>query len=294
MNSGKSDIEHFDCDVGDGLRLHGVISGSGSPLVLLHGFTGSAETWAGLRPEFDREHRVVAFDLPGHGRSSAPQDPGRYSLDRFAVDMARALDQLSLGRASILGYSMGGRAALRFAELYRERTSALVLVSTSSGISDETVRRMRVASDQALAESIERNGIEAFVDRWEMLPLWASQQRQSTDWRSGLRFQRMNNNPVGLANSLRGAGAGSAEPVVLADIVAPALILAGALDHAYVEHGRQLVAELRNSRMQVIEGAGHAIHLEQPESLARAATTFLSGLGLTQNAGAGQQVPGTH
>ncbi len=293
MNSGKSDIEHFDCDVGDGLQLHAVASGRGSPLVLLHGFTGSTDTWAELRPELDREYRVVAFDLPGHGRSSAPENPERYSLDRFAVDMACALDRLSLDGASILGYSMGGRAALRFAERYGERTSALVLVSTSSGIHDETARRMRVASDEALAESIERDGVETFVDRWERLPLWASQQRQSTDWRSGLRSQRMNNDPVGLANSLRGAGAGIARPVVLADIVAPALILSGALDHAYVEHGRKLAAELRNSRMQVIDSAGHAIYREQPESLARAATTFLSGLELTQNAGATQHLAGT-
>lgn len=103
----------------------------------------------------------------------------------------------------------------------------------------------------------------------------------------------MNNDPVGLANSLRGAGAGIAGPVVPGDIAAPALILAGALDHAYVDHGRRLAAELPNSRMQVIDSAGHAIHLEQPESLAGAVTTFLSGLVLTQNGGARHHIPGT-
>lgn len=293
MKSGNPDMEHFDCDVGDGLRLHGVASGRGLPLVLLHGFTGSTDTWAGFRADLDREYRVVAFDLPGHGQSSAPEKHERYSLDRFAVDMANALDQLALERVVVLGYSMGGRAALRFAGQYAERTAALVLISTSSGIRDETARRMRVASDEALAESIERDGIAAFVDRWERLPLWASQQVQSADWRSRLRSQRMNNDPVGLANSLRGAGAGIAEPVVPGDIIAPVLILAGALDHAYVEQGRTLAAELPDSRLEMVDGAGHAIHLERPESLARVVRTFLAGLGLTQSANARRHVPGT-
>lgn len=281
MNSGSSGLEHFDFDVGAGLRLHAVVSGSGPPLVLLHGFTGSTETWAGLRPVFECANRVVAFDFPGHGRSSAPVNPERYSLGRFAKDLANALDRLALDRVAVLGYSMGGRAALQFAEQYGDRTAALGLVSTSSGIRDDAARRERVASDAALAESIERDGIEAFVDRWEKLPLWASQQVQPAGWQSKLRTQRLNNDPVGLANSLRGAGAGAdtGVPVVLRGIVAPSLILAGALDQRYVEHGRSLESELPNSRMEVIEGAGHAIHLEQPESLASATVSFLAGIG---------------
>lgn len=276
MSSNYSRLERCHLDVGDGLRLHAAMSGSGPPLVLLHGFTGSAETWAELRPALEVAYRVVAVDLPGHGRSSAPEDPERYSLDRFAVDLANALDQLGLERVAMLGYSLGGRAALQFAQRYGDLT-ALVLVSTSSGIRDDVARCERVASDVALAESIERDGIEAFVERWERLPLWASQQVLPRGWRRKLRKQRMNNDPVGLANSLRGAGAGagSAVPVVLREIVAPSLILAGALDQRYVEHGRSLESELPNSRMEVIPGAGHAIHLEQPEFLVTATTTFL-------------------
>lgn len=275
----QTSAEQRDLDVGDGLRLHASLVGAGPPLVLLHGFTGSTETWADLWPAFAVAHRVVAFDLPGHGRSSVPTDPRRYSLARFADDLANALDQLGLARVALLGYSMGGRAALQFAQQYADRVAALVLLSTSSGFRDEAKRRERLASDAVLANSIEGEGVPAFVDRWEMLPLWESQRVLSAETRARLRTQRLLNDPVGLANSLRGAGAGTdAASAMLRKIPAPSLILAGALDQAYVEHGRSLEAELPNARMEVISGAGHSIHLEQSAALVGVTTAFLKAI----------------
>lgn len=275
----QTSAEQRDLDVGDGLCLHVSLVGAGPPLVLLHGFTGSAQTWADLSPAFAVAHRVVAFDLPGHGRSSVPTNPQRYSLARFADDLANALDQLGLARVALLGYSMGGRAALQFAQQYADRVAALVLLSTSSGIRDDAKCRERLASDAVLADSIEREGVRAFVDRWEMLPLWESQRVLSTETRARLRAQRLLNDPVGLANSLRGAGAGTdAASAIFRRILAPTLILAGALDPAYVEHGRSLEAELPNARMEVISDAGHALHLEQSAALVGATTAFLKAI----------------
>ena len=266
-------------DVGYGLRLHASLVGAGPPLVLLHGFTGSTETWAELWPAFAVAHRVVAFDLPGHGHSSAPKEPQRYSLDRFADDLAGALDQLGLARVALLGYSMGGRAALQFAQQYGDRVAALVLLSTSSGIREEAKRRERLAFDAGLADSIEREGVRAFVDRWEILPIWESQRVLSAETRARLRTQRLLNDPTGLANSLRGAGAATgAASAMLRKIAAPSLILAGALDPAYVKHGRSLETELPNARMEVISDAGHAIHLERPAALIGVTTAFLKAI----------------
>lgn len=275
----QTSAEQRDLDVGDGLRLHASLAGAGPPLVFLHGFTGSTETWADLWPALAVAHRVVAFDLPGHGRSSVPADPRRYSLARFADDLANALDQLGLARVALLGYSMGGRAALQFARQYADRVAALVLLSTSSGIREEAKRRERLASDAVLADSIEREGVRAFVDRWEMLPLWESQRVLSAETRARLRALRLLNDPVGLANSLRGAGAGiDAASAIFRRILAPTLILAGALDPAYVEHGRSLEAELPNAHMEVISDAGHAIHLEQSAALVGVTTAFLKAI----------------
>ncbi|HEV2641572.1 MAG TPA: alpha/beta fold hydrolase, partial [Candidatus Elarobacter sp.] len=203
------DAEQLDVDVGDGLHLHVTRSGFGPPLVVLHGFTGSSETWMPLRTALDDRHTIIAVDMPGHGHSSAPDDPARYALSRFSNDLARTLDMLGLERVALLGYSMGGRAALGFALAHPSRIAALVLESTLPGIADSAERAARVAADHDLADSIVRDGIAAFVDRWERLPLWASQATLPEDTRTRLRAQRLANRPDGLANSLRGAGAGA-------------------------------------------------------------------------------------
>jgi 2-succinyl-6-hydroxy-2,4-cyclohexadiene-1-carboxylate synthase len=264
-------------DTGDGLQLHVTLSGDGPPLVLLHGFTGSAETWAPLRTQLEPAHRIVAIDLPGHGRSSVPESPARYALERFADDLSRVLDALGIERTVMLGYSMGGRAALRFAHRHPERLTALVLESTSPGIADSALRASRVQADESLADAIERDGVHAFVDRWEQLPLWDSQRSLPVEVRAGLRAQREGNTPRGLANSLRGAGAGVDRSMLdqLAEIGVPTLLIVGALDAAYVGHGRQMEERLPRARLVVVPHAGHTVHLERPELFAAEVSAFL-------------------
>jgi 2-succinyl-6-hydroxy-2,4-cyclohexadiene-1-carboxylate synthase len=266
-----------DIDAGDGLTLHAEKSGDGPPLVLLHGFTGSSATWKPLVPVLSREHAVVALDMPGHGHSSAPADPGRYALSRFANDLARALDSLELEKIALLGYSMGGRAALQFATSHADRVAALILESTSPGISDPVGRKARVAADLELADSIETGGVSAFVERWESLSLWESQQALPESERARLHAQRLENQPVGLANSLRGAGAGASEPVTgaLPQVRAPALIIAGSLDAKYVDLGQLIATSLPNARLSVIDGSGHTVHFEKPKEFAAAVSEFL-------------------
>jgi 2-succinyl-6-hydroxy-2,4-cyclohexadiene-1-carboxylate synthase len=273
-------VERRDVDVDDGLRLHVALSGDGPPLVLLHGFTGSAETWAPLGSALGAAYTTIAVDLPGHGRSMAPDDPARYALGRFADDLARVLDALAIERVAVLGYSMGGRAALRFALRHPDRVAALVLESTSPGIADPVRRADRLASDLALADSIEREGIHAFVDRWERLPLWESRRAMPDAARVLLRAQREANQPAGLANSLRGAGAGADQPVLdrLSTIHTPALLIVGALDAPYVALGRLMERAFPTAHMTLVPEAGHAVHLEQPDAFVAAVKVFLRDL----------------
>ncbi len=267
-------------DVGDGLLLHVERAGDGPPLVLLHGFTGATTTWTPLLPRLATEHDAIAIDLPGHGRSSAPASADRYALTRFADDLLRVLDALAIDRVALLGYSMGGRAALRFALHAPDRIAALVLESTSPGIADAARRAERRESDRALANEIERDGVSAFVRRWETLPLWASQHTLPASVRSRLRAQREANDAAGLASSLRGAGAGEDEPVLpqLGTIKAPVLLVAGALDAAYVAAAGQMADALPNARLTVVPDAGHAVHLERPDELTDAVLEFLRGI----------------
>jgi 2-succinyl-6-hydroxy-2,4-cyclohexadiene-1-carboxylate synthase len=270
-------LRHRDFEAGEGLRLRLAISGDGPPLILLHGFTGSIESWSPLQAALEDDWTVIAMDLPGHGRSSSPAEPSRYALDRFALDLAALIDALGFGKVALMGYSMGGRAALSFALLYGERLAALILESTSPGIGDTVAREARLASDSELADMIEKTGIEQFVKHWESLPLWESQRNLPDEKRHELRQQRLANDPRGLANSLRGAGTGCEPSVIdlLGGIVVPTLVIAGALDQAYVEHGRAIQVGIPHSSLEVVEGAGHAVHFEKPDALADVTRAFL-------------------
>ena len=259
------------------VKLNVEVSGQGPPLVALHGFTGSVATWEPLAHALDREHTMVRIDLLGHGGSSRPADPRRYSMEHTVADLVGVLDALGPATACWLGYSMGGRIALGVALAAPERCGALVLESASAGIRDATERARRAASDERLARWTEEAGIEAFVDYWESLPLFASQSKLSQETRAALRAQLLANHPAGLANSLRGIGAG-AQPAYhdrLAELAMPALFMAGEDDAAYAEAAKAMAAAVPDGRAVIEAEAGHAVHLERPEAFQGAVLDFL-------------------
>ncbi len=260
----------------NGVQLNVEQRGEGPALLLLHGFTGSGATWT---PHLEawRGFTTMAVDLLGHGESDRPRDPTRYRMERCVDDLTALLDRLGIRRAAVLGYSMGGRVALRLALHAPERLWALVLESASPGIEDAAEREERVRSDAALVGEIERDGVGAFIDRWQALPLFASQERAPASARQELRRQRLRNDPLGLANSLRGMGAGAQQPVFdrLGEIRTPALLLAGALDEKYCAFARRVTSALPCARLQIVPEAGHAVHLEQPQAFAGAVGEFL-------------------
>ena len=255
----------------DGLAIHVDAAGEGPPLVLLHGFTGSADTWRDLTGRLAGGYRTIAPDLVGHARSDAPEAVERYAIRRAAADLVALLRELGHERAAWLGYSLGGRVALQVAADHPQAVAALVLEGASPGIADDAEREARLASDEALAQRIERDGVEAFVDEWERLPLFASQLALPEEARAAVRTTRLAQRARGLANSLRGMGAGAQAPLHdrLPSIAAPALLLAGSLDAQYVAIARDMARTLPDATMRVIEGAGHAAHLERPEAFAR-------------------------
>ena len=261
----------------DGVGYNVERAGEGPALVLLHGFTGSAATWAPFVAAFAREFDTVAIDLPGHGASDAPDDPARYSMERTVGDLVAILDRLGIERAAWLGYSMGGRVALGAAVMAPSRVAALVLEGASPGLADPAERAARVRDDEALAAFIEREGVAAFVERWEALPLFASQGRLPEEVRAAQRRQRLANDPRGLANSLRGIGQGTQPPLHdrLGEVGVPALLLAGAGDAKFRRLAQEMAGAMPAAEVMIIEGAGHAAHLEQPRAFEEAVRAFL-------------------
>ena len=261
----------------NGISLHAKFAGSGPPLLLLHGFTGSAATWCALAERLAPLRRTIAVDLIGHGESDALADSARYTAEHCVADLLALLDSLGVDRFELLGYSLGGRIALQLAAAAPERVARLVLESSTAGIADPAERLARAAADDALADAIERDGLAAFVDRWERLPLWASQAALPVEARERLRAQRLRNRPLGLANSLRGMGAGRPAPLWdrLPELGMPALLLAGALDEKYCALARQMAAAMPRAQLAIIPGAGHAIHLERFDVFTDRVITFL-------------------
>ena len=259
------------------ITYHYRIHGEGAPLVLLHGFTASLANWEPLLSSLARFHRVIIVDLPGHGRTIAPDSPAYHTMEQTAAGMAAFIDQIVAEPVHLLGYSMGGRLALYFARHYPVLVRSLLLESASPGLTTDEERATRRIRDEALAARIERDGIPAFVDFWETIPLFASQAKLSDSVRTRLRAQRLRNRVDGLANSLRGMGTG-AQPSLwlrLAEVRAPTLLMAGEHDAKFCAIAQAMAERMCNSSLVVIPGAGHTIHLERPNTFIRHTLTWL-------------------
>jgi 2-succinyl-6-hydroxy-2,4-cyclohexadiene-1-carboxylate synthase len=253
------------------MSLNVLSTGEGPPVLLLHGFSGSARSWEACLPAWSVDHRVIAPDLLGHGHSDAPADPARYALSRQAADLAELLLLLDAAPAAVVGYSMGARLGLVLAVEHSELVERLILESPSAGIAEHGARAERRAADERLADDLERDGLAAFVDRWEALPLFASHANLSHDIRARQRAERLAHDPRGLAGSLRGAGQGAMPPLhaYLASIAAPTLVIAGEFDGTGVERARIVAGGIPGARLEIIAAAGHTPHLESPEAFAR-------------------------
>ncbi|MED5051260.1 2-succinyl-6-hydroxy-2,4-cyclohexadiene-1-carboxylate synthase [Anoxybacillus rupiensis] len=259
-----------------GVSYHVEVYGEGPPLLLLHGFTGSTETWYPLIPYW-KNWQLVMVDIIGHGLTECPDELDRYHIESVAADLHELLQQLEIHRAHVLGYSMGGRLALTFAIRYPHRVETLLLESSSPGLKTEEERQLRIQNDEALAMEIEQYGVQAFIDKWEQQPLFATQRQLPETARRRIRTERLRHQAKGLANSLRGMGTGK-QPSWwehLSQIKTPTLLLCGELDQKFCQIASKMVELLPNSYMSKISDAGHAIHVEQPEIFAKIINEFI-------------------
>ena len=221
-------------------------------LLLLHGFTATGRSWDAVRGHLAAErYSAVAPDLRGESIAQA-------------VDVLRQPEPYALA-----GYSMGGRVALHLALAQPHLVRRLVLVSTTAGIEDPADRAARRAADEELAASIERDGVEAFADRWAAGPLFAGQPPAVA---AAAREDRLRHDAASLAASLRCLGTGTMDPVWhrLGEQTMPAVVVVGERDEKFRGLGRRLAGALPHGDLVVVPGAGHAVHLEAPAAVAAA------------------------
>jgi 2-succinyl-6-hydroxy-2,4-cyclohexadiene-1-carboxylate synthase len=254
---------------GDDVRLNYYVTGEGAPVTLLHGFTQGGRSWQEVISKMPEGWMWIVPDLRGHGDTQTrPGAP--CSMDACTRDLEMLWDHLGVARTHLVGYSMGGRLALHVAAQRPERILSLLTIGAHAGLEEEA-REGRRQGDEALAQRIEQDGLEAFVDHWSSLPLFAGLERRGPGFLAQARAERMNNHVAGLACSLRGMGAGVMEPLWddLISVSFPCTFVAGQLDHGYVTSARRLASTVLNGRVEVVPRAGHTVHQERPEAFAR-------------------------
>jgi len=204
--------------------------------------------------------------------------PERYPstmLDHSEHSFEGRLREIEGSGASVLvGYSLGGRLALRAALRSPESYRALVLVGTTAGIEEGPLRVARAEADEKLASWIEAMPMEDIVGLWERQPLFADQPDALVE---AQRPGRLSQDPRSLALLLRTAGQGTLEPVwhELRSLQLPLLAIAGARDDGYSRAAKRIASTAPNGRAAIVENAGHAPHLQRPDEVADLVTEFL-------------------
>jgi len=261
---------------GSDVHLSYFTTGEGAPVTLLHGFTQSGRSWREVMTRIHEPYRWIVPDLRGHGETrTAPDAP--CSMDACTADLVMLWDHLGVERTHLVGYSMGGRLALHIAARQPDRLLSLLTIGAHAGL-EESARQGRRLGDEALADRIEKEGVEAFAKYWGGLPLFAGLERRGPEFVAEIHAERLKNHAAGLACSLKGMGAGVMEPVweELAHVSVPCTFVAGQLDHGYVASARRLAVTVPHGRVEVVPRAGHPAHQERPEAFARVLAAHLA------------------
>jgi 2-succinyl-6-hydroxy-2,4-cyclohexadiene-1-carboxylate synthase len=235
--------------------------------VLAHGFTQTARSWATFErllhsrlPGSD----TIAVDLPGHGDAAPPADSDLWASAERLVAAG--------GTATYVGYSMGGRVGLHAALAQPDAVQRLILIGATAGIDDPDERAARQLADEHLADRIEAIGVPAFIDEWLANPLFVGLTEATAQ-----RSDRLRNTSTGLAASLRSTGTGTQTPLWdrLGEIRCPVLVLVGEHDTKFTQLGHRLADGLPDGELVVVPGAGHSVHLEQPDATVDAITSWV-------------------
>lgn len=227
-------------------------------VTLVHGFLGSPADWAD----------VLARLAPGIACDCvALADLACDSVDAASADLARRIERHPCDL--LVGYSMGGRIALELAASRPALAPRLLLLAASPGLDDGAERARRAEEDDARAEEILRGGLDAFVERWYRLPIFAPFTRHPSF--TAARVRRARGEAAFWARCVAGCSPGRGTPRwgAIPALAARTVFAAGALDERYAAYAARAKSIAPALRTEIIAGAGHVLPLEAPDACAR-------------------------
>lgn len=243
-------------------------SGTGIPLVFLHGFPLDKRMWA-PQASFSRHYRMITIDLPGFGQSRLSGS----SMDAMARSVVKTLDGLGIREKCVfVGLSMGGYVLLNIARIFPDRLRAAVLVSTRSAPDSPEGKERRFQN----IEIVQKQGIPVLMDRQLPLLLGETTQKERPTVIQEVRDIGESQTAEGLAAGLRGMAERADTSTVLDGLQCPALFISGAEDTVIKSAEMELISRrAKNSEFHVVEKAGHLLNLERPDVFEELLSHFL-------------------
>ncbi len=246
----------------DGVNIYYEVHGSGPPLLLTHGYSSTSGMWRGQVEALSKHHKLVLWDMRGHGQSDYPGDPAAYSEALTVGDMAALLDEVGAAKAIVGGLSLGGYMSLAFYRVHPERVRALLIIDTGPGFKKDDARDVWNKRAHYTGDRFDREGLEVLKT--------GSRERSSVTHRDA----------SGLARAARGMltqrDAGVIE--TLPNIKVPSLVVVGADDTPFLAASDYMAAKIPGARKVVVPAAGHAVNIDQPQAFIEAVLPFLDGL----------------
>lgn len=247
----------------DGVELYYEVHGTGpSTILLTHGYSATSQMWSGQVEALSARHRLVIWDMRGHGRSSSPDDPALYSEPATVADMGALLDAVGAKTAIVGGLSLGGYMSLAFHRVHPERVEALLIIDTGPGFKKDEAREGWNATSLRTAERYETQGLS-------LLQSGSPERRQA-----------QHSSAKGLALAARGMLTQRDAGVInsLPDIRVPSIVVVGSEDTPFLAASDYMAAKIPGAQKAVIDGAGHAANIDRPEAFNAAILAFLAGL----------------
>jgi 2-succinyl-6-hydroxy-2,4-cyclohexadiene-1-carboxylate synthase len=236
--------------------------------LMLHGFTGTAESWAEVIARLGPGADARAEALFGHDPSLS--DVSTPTFEGEVGRLAARIRDRGPSPVEVVGYSMGARLALGLLVMHPSLVAGAWLIGVSPGLPSENARAERRAADEVWARMLERDGIEPFVSAWARQELFASQAVSPSVVQRRERARRLSHAPGALARSLRALGLGAMPDLTpeLRNILAPVCLIAGEADAKFRAIATVMANDLPRATVRIVPGSGHNVALERPEAVA--------------------------